>query len=149
MAASSAGFNIEVMAFYVTSAFGSACTTFLGQNFGAGQWDRCRRVTILSMAQNVLGSAMISLGILVLSRPLLGIFNQDPAVIGYGVIRLRYILLAQPLNAVIEIVSGSMRGYGRSLEPALVSLFGICGVRILWVYTGFRSIGTYAALLPC
>ena len=147
MAASSAGFNIEVMAFYVTSAFGSACTTFLGQNFGAGQWDRCRKVTGISMIQNVLGSAMISLGILAISRPLLSIFNQDPDVIGYGVTRLRYILLAQPLNAVIEIISGSMRGYGRSLEPALVSLFGICGVRILWVYTGFHKIGTYSALL--
>lgn len=147
MAASSAGFNIEIMAFFVTSAFGSACTTFVGQNFGAGQWRRCQRVTVISMIQNVLGSALISLGILALARPLLGIFNQDPAVIGYGVTRLRYILLAQPLNAVIEIVSGSMRGYGRSLEPAMVSLFGICGVRIAWVYTGFRRVGTYAALL--
>ena len=147
MAASSAGFNIEVMAFYVTSAFGSACTTFMGQNFGAGQFQRCRKVTVISMLQNVLCSAAISLGILAFARPLLGVFNQDPAVIGHGVVRLRYILLAQPLNAVIEIISGSMRGYGRSLSPALVSLFGICGVRIAWVYTGFRAAGTYAALL--
>ena len=147
MAASSAGFNIEVMAFYVTSSFGSACTTFVGQNFGAWQLDRCRRVTRISMIQNVLFSACISLGILLFARPLLRIFNQDPAVLDYGVTRLWYILLVQPLNAVIEIISGSMRGYGRSLEPALVSLFGICGVRILWVCTGFRHAGTYAALL--
>ena len=147
MAASSAGFNIEVMAFYVTSSFGSACTTFVGQNFGAWQLGRCRRVTRISMIQNVLFSACISLGILLFARPLLRIFNQDPAVLDYGVTRLWYILLVQPLNAVIEIISGSMRGYGRSLEPALVSLFGICGVRILWVCTGFRRAGTYAALL--
>ena len=147
MAASSAGFNIEVMAFYVTSAFGSACTTFVGQNFGAGEFRRCKRVTRISMVQNVLCSGAISLGILAFAAPLLRLFNGDPAVIAYGVTRLWYILLVQPLNAVIEIISGSMRGYGRSLEPALVSLFGICGVRILWIYTAFRAIGTYAALL--
>ena len=147
MAASSAGFNIEVMAFYVTSAFGSACTTFVGQNFGAGEFRRCKRVTRISMVQNVLCSGAISLGILAFAAPLLGLFNGDPAVIAYGVTRLWYILLVQPLNAVIEIISGSMRGYGRSLEPALVSLFGICGVRILWIYTAFRAVGTYAALL--
>lgn len=43
MAASSAAFNVEIMAYYILNSFGQACTTFVGQNYGAGQIDRCRQ----------------------------------------------------------------------------------------------------------
>ena len=55
----------------------------------------------------------------------------------------------QIINSVIEILSGSLRGYGFSLPPALVVLIAICGVRILWVKTAFTAVPTFPVLLAC
>ena len=59
----------------------------------------------------------------------------------------RNLLSAELVNVVIEILSGAMRGHGQSLIPAIVSLVGICGVRILWVYTVFPFSRTFTTIM--
>ena len=147
MAASSAAFNIEIFAYYIINAFGQACTTFVGQNYGAGKPDRCIKATRISFMLDMVFTLVLSGLILLLGKHLLGIFNDDPVVIETGMIRLRYILIAEGLNVIIEICSGCMRGYGRSMVPALLCMAGICGVRISWVYTAFRMKSTFPVLL--
>ena len=147
MAASSAAFNIEIFAYYVINAFGQACTTFVGQNYGAGKPERCLKATKLSFLLDLAFTASMCTLILIFGKYLLLIFNDDPNVISMGVIRLRYILLAEVLNVVIEISSGCMRGYGRSLIPALICTGGICGVRIAWVYTVFKQHSDFHILM--
>ncbi len=148
MAGSSAAFNIEVMAYYVINSFGNAATTFVGQNYGAGNRDRCREVMrtalLLDMA---VGGILVSGMLFLLGTPLLSLFNSDPAVIANGRIRLLYILLFEFINVVEEIISGTLRGYGISVQPAITALVGICGVRIVWVYTVFTSHPTFAVLM--
>ena len=68
-------------------------------------------------------------------------------VIEIGYVRLLFILLPEPVNVCIEVISGAMRGYGRSLIPAAISIFGIVGVRVLWVVFVFGHIGTYESLM--
>ncbi len=147
MAASAAAFNLEVIVYYVVNAFGQACTTFTGQNAGAGNPQRCRMVMWRSLLLDEIFTAVFSGGILLAGVPLLRVFNTDPVVVGFGMIRLRYLLYAEVVNAVIEILSGAMRGYGWSLEPALLTLIGVCGVRITWVFTVFPLKRTYPILL--
>ena len=147
MAASSAAFNIEIFAYYILNSFGQACTTFIGQNYGAGKPERCIRASRIAFAQDLIVTVTMSLLILLAGRPLLGIFNSDPAVAAVGIIRLRYVLLSEGINVVIEIISGCMRGYGRSFVPAVICTAGICGVRISWVYTAFRRDSTFPTLL--
>jgi putative MATE family efflux protein len=147
MAASSAAFNIEIFAYYIINAFGQACTTFVGQNYGAGKPDRCIKATRISFMLDMVFTLVLSGLILLLGKHLLGIFNDDPVVIETGMIRLRYILIAEGLNVIIEICSGCMRGYGRSMVPALLCMGGICGVRITWIYTAFRMKSTFPVLL--
>lgn len=147
MAASSAAFNIEIFAYYIINAFGQACTTFVGQNYGAGKPDRCIKATRISFMLDMVFTLVLSGLILLLGKHLLGIFNDDPVVIETGLVRLKYILLAEGVNVVIEICSGCMRGYGRSMVPALLCMGGICGVRIIWVYTAFRMKSTFPVLL--
>ena len=149
MAASSAAFNIEIFCYFVINSFGQACTTFVGQNYGAGRLDRCRRVTRISLFMDLAVCAVFSFSILAAGRPLLGIFNGDEAVISLGLIRLRYILSGELINVVMEIMSGSLRGYGYSLVPAMLTLFGVCGVRISWVFLVFSRTGTYGTLMAC
>jgi putative MATE family efflux protein len=149
MAASSAAFNIEIFCYFVINSFGQACTTFVGQNYGAGRLDRCRKVTRIGLLMDLAVCAAVSFSILAAGRPLLGIFNGDETVISLGLIRLRYILSGELINVVMEIMSGSMRGYGYSLVPAVLTLFGVCGVRISWVAFVFSRIGSYGSLMAC
>lgn len=147
MAASTAASNIETMTFQFVTSFGQACTTFTGQNCGAGNLDRCHRglwVTLL-MGQTVmlLGGAVV----LTFARDLLGIFNSDPEVIELGLLRVRYMYFGQLFYMVLEVVSGYMRGFGLSVLPAVCALVFICGIRIFWVFVLFPSHPTYPTLM--
>jgi Na+-driven multidrug efflux pump len=139
MAGSSAAFNIEIFSYYIVISFGQACVTFIGQNHGAGKSDRCKRVVKLCLLQDLIAVAFVAVLIYAFGRQMLSVFNADPAVLEFGMIRLRYIVGAHLFSCVVEVVSGAMRGYGYSAWPALMTLFGVCGIRVLWVYTIFRS----------
>jgi len=147
IAASAAAFNIEIFAYYLLNSFGQACTTFVGQNFGAKNISRCRQVTRICMIQDIIFTAAVSGIMLLFGGALLHIFNGDPVVISVGYIRLKYILSAEVINVVMEIISGSMRGYGQSLIPAMVTLIGVCGTRVLWVLTVFPRYPSFDMLV--
>lgn len=147
MAGSAAAFNIEIFAYYVINSFGQACTTFTGQNYGAGKPSRCRRVLMLSLVMDMVATVAMSIGILIFGKQLLAIFNGDPAIIETGMVRLKYILTMEFVNVLIEVLSGFMRGFGYSFVPALICTFGICGVRIGWIYTVFPHHQTFPTLM--
>lgn len=147
MAASSAAFNIEIFAYYMINSFGQACTTFVGQNYGAGNVDRCRKVAKVSLVLDFAITVVISVLLIVFGKPLLGLFNRDPVVTSIGMIRLRYILSAEVVNVVMEVSSGAMRGYGYSLVPAIITFVGVCGIRITWVYTVFQASQGFHTLM--
>lgn len=147
MAASSAAFNIEILAYYLINSFGQACTTFVGQNYGAEKISRCKKITGISLGLDIGITAVLSAIMLVFGEPLLKIFNQDPVICSIGIVRLKFILTAEVVNAVMEIMSGSMRGYGYSLVPAVLTFIGVCGIRIGWVYTIFKVHPTFNNLM--
>lgn len=60
MAASSAAYNLEIFAYYMMNSFGQVCTTFVGQNYGAGRNDRCRRTLKLCLLQSFVSTAAAS-----------------------------------------------------------------------------------------
>ena len=147
MAASAAAFTIEINVFCLTNGFGQAATTFVSQNYGAGNLERCKEVTKVSLQINILLMFILSAAILYFAEPLVRFFNEDPEVIRLGVIRLWYIIAPEIISVIMEIISGSLRGYGISMAPALITLIFVCGIRITWVFTVFAKIPTYAALM--
>lgn len=147
MAASSAAFNLEVFVYYIMNSFGQACTTFVGQNYGAGKNDRCRKTLRLSLLQSLISTVAVGGLVLIFSHPLLSIFNTDPDVIAAGQIRLRYILFAYLFSVLQEGLSGYLRGFGVSFIPAACSVAGICGVRLVWVFTIFRQSPSFARIM--
>ena len=137
MAASSAAFNIEIMAYYILNSFGQACTTFVGQNYGAAQIDRCRKAFKLCLIEGAIATAC-AVGItLVSGKFLLSLFNNDPEVIRLGFIRLKFIFASYIFSTFYDGMSGYLRGFGISLTPALLTMLGVCGIRVLWVATVF------------
>ena len=147
MAASAAAFTIEINVFCVVNGFGQAATTFVGQNYGAGNIKRCKQAMRVSMGLSAIFMQTLCCFILFFAEEVLSLFNSDPEVIRLGVIRLWYIVAPEIINVIMEGLSGAMRGYGISLTPAIITLVCVCGVRIVWVFTAFAKIPTYATLM--
>ena len=147
IAASSAAFNIEIFAYYVLNSFSQACTTFVGQNYGAGQIKRCRKILLLCILEDALASATVIILVLLSGRLLLSIFSSDPQVIEIGYTRLLIILSAYTFSMLYENMSGYLRGYGDSLIPAILTVIGVCAVRITWIYTVFQTYRTFTSIM--
>ena len=147
MAASSAAFNLEVFAYQVFNSFAQATTTFVGQNFGAGQIKRCKQSMFISLLEGgVALGASIAL-ILGFGRMILYLFNDDPAVIEVGYQRLILIFSAYFFSMTYEIVSGYLRGFGISVIPAIITMVCVCGVRISWIYLVFPLEPTFNRIM--
>ena len=147
IAASSAAFNIEILVYYVFNSFSQACTTFVGQNYGAGQLKRCKRTLLLCLIEDSITSVIAILLILCSGRFLLSLFNQNPKVITLGYERLVIIFIAYCFSMLYEVMSGYLRGFGISFVPAILTTIGVCGTRICWVYTVFPKNRTFRTLL--
>lgn len=147
IAASSAAFNIEIIAYDVFNSFSQACTTFTGQNYGAGQYKRCRKVLILCIVEDAIATSAVILLILLSGKTLLALFNNDPQVIELGYTRLVMVFSAYAFSMLYENMSGYLRGFRISLIPAILTVIGVCGVRILWMFTVFPTHRTFRAIL--
>lgn len=147
MAASTAAFTVEINIYVLLVAFGQAVTTFVSQNYGAGNLARCRKATRVGFSVTMLVTIVLSALACIFSDALLALFNDNPAVIGVGRIRIYYIIGFYFLCVFIEILSGALRGYGYSLPPALLMLVTVCGVRITWIYTVFAAEPTFTIIM--
>ena len=147
MAASSAAFNIEVITYDVLNSFSQACTTFVGQNFGSGELRRCRKTLILCLVEGMAALAIAITVILLFGKNLLAIFNSDPEVVATGYIRLMMIMLAHSFSLLYEVMSGYLRGFGISLSPALLTMLGVCGIRIAWIQFVFPQNRTFKTIM--
>ena len=147
MAASSAAFNIEIIAYDVLNSFSQACTTFVGQNYGAGQIKRCKKTMQLSLLEDGIATFLAVAVVLLFAKPLLAIFNSDPDVVALGYVRLSTILPAYVFSLFYEILSGYLRGFGISLVPAVLTMLGVCGIRIAWVKFVFPQSMTFQTIM--
>ena len=147
MAASSAAFNVEIMAYYILNSFGQACTTFVGQNYGAAQIDRCRKTLKLCIIEGIIITGTTMLIMLLTGKYLIGLFNNDPEVIEIGFTRLKIVYTSYIFSLLYEVMSSYMRGYGISLVPAILTMLGVCGIRIAWIYTVFPMSRTFATIM--
>lgn len=147
MAASSAAFNIEICAFFVINSFTQTLVSFIGQNYGAQKYARCREIVRKTILVSWTVTMLLSAVLLIFARPLLGLFTNEPQVIEAGMLRIKLLLYAETLNVLMDNLSGAMRGLGKSLVPALTTLICVCGIRILWVFTGFQIYHTWLSLM--
>ena len=133
----------------VSNALGTAITSFVGQNIGAGRRDRLQ----LCVRQGLILSFLISIGlstlIMVASIPLLGIFTKDTAVIKTTYEMMTYFVPFYFFWSVIEVISAVLRGAGDVVRPVLIIGVGVCLFRIIWVLTVFIHFHTLPVLCYC
>ena len=120
--------------FWVTSnSFGAAICTFVGQNFGAGKYDRMRE-GVRKWLLTTLGTAIALSALLIgLSRWGLRLFTTDAAVIEEATRLMWYFIPYYAIWSFIEIISNTLRGAGDAIAPTVISLIGVCLLRILWI----------------
>ncbi len=139
VAGNAAAGNLDGFLYVSINAFSQTAMTFTGQNVGAGQYHRVKsilwRCCLCAALTGVVGGILLySFG-----RPLLGIYITDSAqAIEYGLIRLTYISLPYFLCGLMDATTGTMRGMGASLTPMIISVLGVCGLRIGWIATLFQ-----------
>lgn len=149
MAGNTAGSNLDGFIYISMNALHHTCMNFTGQNVGAGKYHRIPKVIGYCMAVvTAVGVAVGSL-IYLLRMPLLSFYTSGEdaeAVIGYGCMRLLIMATTYFLCGHMEVANGALRGMGESVIPAIISLLGACGFRILWIYTVFRAFHTLTCL---
>ena len=137
IAGSAAALNYEFFTFFVTSAFTQAAVTFTSQNYGARQYERCKSVWRISALLGVCGTG-ISCAVFVLGREFfLGLFAADAVAVSYGALRMLHIQVFSFMPPLYEVTGGVLRGMGYSMTPAILTMFGSCAVRVIWIYTVF------------
>ncbi len=147
MAGCMASLNYKYLCYYMVTAFAQTCVTFTGQNYAARDYGRCRRIFALCMALGALSSAAFSLATLAFARPLLELFSTSPDVVAYGLQRVRIVAALDFLAFLYEVPAGALRGMGWSLMPAVIIVLGSCGLRVAWVLTVFRALGSFESLM--
>jgi len=147
MAASSAAYNIEIITYDILNSFSQACATFVGQNFGAGKIRRCKRTLLLCLAEGIVILVTAIGVILFFGKPLLAVFNRDPQVIDTGYIRLMTVMTAHIFSLFYDVMSGYLRGFGISLPPALLTMLGVCGIRLSWIRWVFPHSRTFQTIM--
>jgi putative MATE family efflux protein len=136
-AGAAAAMNFEYFTYYMITAFGQTVTTFTSQNQAAGNDRRCRDILFTGMILSFILSAAISTPLTIWCEKASGLYSTDPAVIAASCQRIKIILVLTPICSFYEIPAGFLRGYGKSLLPALETVTGTCLLRIVWIMTGF------------
>ena len=124
--------KIDSMFWMIISAFGISITTFVGQNYGAGKFDRVRKGVGQCMLMSAVTTALLSTLLYNFGSYGLRLFTQDPAVIEIGTQILKFLVPVYFTYITIEILSGTLRGMGDCWIPTLISLLGICVIRVIW-----------------
>ena len=147
VAASAAALTYEFIVYYWLNSFSHACVTFVGQNYGAKNLERCRsavRWTILLATTSTFALSMLCC---YFAKPLLSLYTSDPEIIATGSIRMYVVVGVLFINVFLDVFSGALRGMGQSLAPALTCVVGVCGIRILWVIFVFPQYRSFASLM--
>ncbi len=147
VSASSAAQNYENLIYFMSNSFAQATVTFVSQNYGAGNLKRCKRAVLIGMGLSVAASAAMFAVFIVFRTPLLGIYTDDKEIIRIASQRLAVVGGTHFMCGIMDNLSCCMRGLGYSLEPALISMAGACGLRVLWIYTVFKKVQTFAMLV--
>ncbi len=139
MAANAACVSIEGFIFNVDIAFQQAAVTFVGQNAGAREYPRCRQTMRICIACASLITLVLSGVVYALGPALLSIYITDSAQsLAYGMLRFSIVALTYCICCTMDICTGALRGLGKSFVPMIMAVVGICGFRILWIFTFFQ-----------
>ena len=147
IAGNTAVVSLEGFIYIGSNAFHQTVVSFAGQNLGGGQYDRIRRSIIYCALCSSAVCIVMGYGFFLNGHALLSIYNSTPEVINWGMLRMNILFSTYFLCGIMDVMSGALRGLGRSVMPAVITLIGVCVLRIVWVYTVFPVHPTMGNLM--
>lgn len=142
----SAAANSDAIIYNVMAAFYTACSTFMGQNWGAGKRDRVLKSYFIGVAYSFVAGAILGGALLLFGREFLSLFANDEAVIEAGLQRTRIMGFSYAVSAFMDCTIAACRGIGKSLAPTIIVILGSCVFRVVWIYTVFAHFHTIPSL---
>lgn len=140
MAGSTAISTVEGLMWVTLTSFNNTTTTFVSQNLGAGKLDRAKKSFTYSLIMTGALGIVVGLSAYFLADPIISIFIKDnPIAFEYARQRMSVTFPLYFLAGIMGVLPGAIRGLGSSLPPSLITIFGTCGLRIIWVYTVFKE----------
>ncbi len=147
MAATAVAANFETIVCLALSAFGQAAATFVSQNYGAKNYKRCNRAFYLAFGAGMAITLSVELLFLASSRWIIPIFSNKQDVIDLALRRIFIVLPFYFLQVTFDTPGNALRGINHSILPFLLTLFGTCILRLIWIGTVFRIWPTYDCLI--
>ena len=139
MSGNAAAGNIEGFVYVAINSFSQTAVNYIGQNAGAQQYKRVGRIPGICLACVCFVGLTFGISAWYFGETLLSIYITDsPEAIAYGMIRLAYICLPYFLCGMMDVSTGALRGMGASVAPMIISVLGVCGIRIGWISTIFQ-----------
>ena len=131
---------------------GNAAATLVGQNLGAARPDRAEKSVWAASRYNVVFMTVLGSFFIVLAPQIVGMFTDDPEILGYGVSCLRIMGLGYPMYAVGMIVIQALNGAGDTRTPSILNFIVFWLLQIplaYWLATGagFGPNGVFMAII--
>lgn len=146
-AGSAAALNFDFLVYYIVAAFTQSAVTFTSQNFGAGDYERCRKVFACTMGGGLLCTGIACFICAVWKTEILSLYTVNPEVLRYAEVRMIHAVAFLWMCNIYEVSGGCLRGMGYSMLPSTLVLLGCCVLRIIWVYTVFAWRNDFALLM--
>jgi Na+-driven multidrug efflux pump len=149
MSGNSAALNVEGLVYVAMNALHHTCLAFTSQNIGAGKTERLPKIFRTCMWLVVIVGLVAGWAIYIFGEPILSLYTAASSVestvapeeiLYYGVRRLGVISTTYFLCGMMDVLVGALRGMGSPWMPMIVSIVGVCGVRLIWIFTVFRFI---------
>lgn len=146
VAGNAAAANADALVYDVMAAFYTACGSFMGQNYGAGNKKRALKSYFVSLAYSFGIGLVMGLALVCFGTSFLGLFTSEAAVVEAGMHRLTIMGFSYCVSAFMDCTIAASRAMGKSLVPTIVVILGSCVFRVIWVYTIFAHFQTIASL---
>ena len=138
MAGNAVAANIEMFVWVCMSGFEQAGMTYVSRNYGARNLERVDRSNRISLLCTVLTGMVLGSVVVLFAADLVGIYTPDPAAISQAVTRVRFVCGTYAVCGLMDGIACNIRGLGYSMLPSIVTIFGACVLRIVWIMTVFQ-----------
>lgn len=148
MAGNSASNNIGNFLYVALNTFYQACVAFVSQNMGAKQYGRIKKIVGTCLVFVLIVWAIEAFVSYFFAEPLIRLYApNDEIAVYWGVKKLSMVGVTYGLCGMMEVMSGALRGLKYSTASMLISVLGVCGIRILWILTVFNATGRFDMLV--
>ena len=143
LAAHHLAITVESLGYMPGFGFSVAAATLVGQNLGAGDYQRARHFGLRAIGTGTLLMSVSGVLMFIFAHQLIALFTPDPAVRQIGAMLIRICAVEQPFSALSIIAPGALRGAGDTVAPFRVALVSMWGVRLVlaWLLGSVLGLG--------